>query len=301
MLAELLPLAPHNPAGSAHGLPELVPAGGDGHHVLAPEIPRRKVLLKRGDEPAGRRVHVDPDLPALVPVELLNALIDLPNAVVLPAVVVAQNAHHGDGPLVAVRRQLLPTDIHRLVRGLHQNGLHVHVLEELLPAGLVHGGHHQVRIHPPHLAVRQPMLLLVPVAPPKLQGEPRKQCGLRRAHAPGPGHLPVRGLRHTPEVPQHVHHLVVQLERRRIHGLVRQVDLHPHDGHALLLGLEHHVDVRGCVEALVVVQQVVVLDHALTVPGGHARLRDGFAVRDSAGERGPVEGGVVGGGPQRRL
>ena len=67
-------------------------------------------------------------------------LIDLPNAVVLPAVVVAQNAHHGDGPLVAVRRQLLPTDIHRLVRGLHQNGLHVHVLEELLPTGLCAGG-----------------------------------------------------------------------------------------------------------------------------------------------------------------
>ena len=75
-----------------------------------------------------------------------------------------------------------------------------------------------------------------------------EQAGLRRAHGAGARVLPVLRGRGVPEVRQHVDDLVVHLEGRGVDGLVRQVDLHPHHRHALLLRLEDDVDVGRSIQ-----------------------------------------------------
>ena len=51
---------------------------------------------------------------------------------------------------------------------------------------------------------------------------------------PGASSLPVGALWDVPEMTQHVHDLVVHLERRGVDSLVRQIDLHPHHCHTFL-------------------------------------------------------------------
>ena len=62
--------------------------------------------LKGRDESAGGRVHVDADLPAVLGVELLDGVVDVPNGVILPAVMIAHDAHDRDRLLIAVLRKV---------------------------------------------------------------------------------------------------------------------------------------------------------------------------------------------------
>mmetsp|Transcript_96577 Transcript_96577/g.249709 ORF Transcript_96577/g.249709 Transcript_96577/m.249709 type:complete len:434 (-) Transcript_96577:46-1347(-) len=276
VVAEVLALAPHDPASAADALAELVAAGGDREHVRQAEVPGRQVLLEGRDEAAGGSVHVDAHLPALLLVQLGEHLVDLPDRIVLAAVMVAHDGHHADGLLIHLRLHLLGRDREGAFGRNHELGLDVHVAEELLPSRLEAGGDHEVRVDCADLRLGEVMLLGVPLAPAELQAEAAQQARLCGAHGActreGAVLVEVRRLGAVPQVRHHVQHDVVHLEALGVHGLIRQIDLRAAQQHVLLLGLEEDVHVGGRVEALAAIQLVVVRDHSEAVARGVAML-----------------------------
>mmetsp|Transcript_90748 Transcript_90748/g.282705 ORF Transcript_90748/g.282705 Transcript_90748/m.282705 type:complete len:406 (+) Transcript_90748:103-1320(+) len=173
-VGEPLPLAPDDPAGATAGVPELVAARGNGEDVAEAEVPGREPLLERGHEPPGRCVDVDTHAEALLAVQLREGLVDIPDGVVLSAVVVAHDADHADRLLVNHVLQLSGVDRECPPARRDEARLNVHVLEELLPGRLKHRGDDKVRVHAPDLVLVQAVLLPIPLAPAELHRETRQ-------------------------------------------------------------------------------------------------------------------------------
>ena len=189
---------------------------------------------------------------------------------------VAHDADHAHGLVVDGLADAFGIDLEGVAGRRDEAGLDVEVLEELLPRRLVAGGDDDVGADGADLVVAQPVELLVPGAPAELEGEPGEQAGLRGADGAGAGIdavlVEVVGLGAVPEGRDHVHHRVVDRVGLGIDGLVREVDLQPHQRDLLLLGLEAHVHVRRRVELLVEVEGVGVLDQRLDGLGGQSSV-----------------------------
>mmetsp|Transcript_12862 Transcript_12862/g.29173 ORF Transcript_12862/g.29173 Transcript_12862/m.29173 type:complete len:443 (-) Transcript_12862:31-1359(-) len=281
-VGQALALAPDDPAGATAGVAKLVAARGDREYTWEAEVPGGQVRLEGGDEAAGGPIDVDAHLKPSFGVDLRQDLVDVPHGVVLAAVVVAHDADHADGLLIDNGLDRAGIKSEGLPAWSHEAGLDVHVLEELLPRRLEHGGDHQVWVHASDLVLVHAVLLHVPLAPAELERQAGQQAGLRGANSAGTGVAPVlvevRGLRAVPELRDHVEGVVVHLEGLRVHGLVGKVDLEAHRGNLLLLRLEDDVHVRARVQALREVEQVVVLNLAEAVPGSGARLGEGHVI-----------------------
>mmetsp|Transcript_69018 Transcript_69018/g.211713 ORF Transcript_69018/g.211713 Transcript_69018/m.211713 type:complete len:512 (+) Transcript_69018:176-1711(+) len=282
VLAELLPLPPHNPSRPTDALAELVAAGRDRQHVWQAEIPRRHAVLEWRDERARGAVDVDAHLPALLLVQLRQHGIHIPHWVVLAAVMVAQDAHHTDGLVVNVGLHLLRGQSERRLGRRDKLRLDVHVTEQLFPRSLIARGHHQVRVYATNLVFRHTMLLGVPLPPAELQAQAPQQARLGRAHSASSGEgavlVEVGGLRAVPQVGDHVQDDVVHLETLGVHGLVGQVDPHAQIGGLDFLVLHIHVDIRGGVQTFPAIELVEIRNHPVAMCAGIASGRHAHVV-----------------------
>mmetsp|Transcript_40475 Transcript_40475/g.130121 ORF Transcript_40475/g.130121 Transcript_40475/m.130121 type:complete len:435 (-) Transcript_40475:138-1442(-) len=283
VLREVVAVAPEHPSRAAHRHAKLVARGRHREHRWHSKVaePHLFLRLEGHDEAAARRVHVNAHLPPVRPVELAQHLAHARHRIVVSRVVVAEDADHSDGLVVHRRTHVLRAKHHLAHLGRDKVGLYVHVLEQLLPAGLVHGRDDQVRVHAPHLRLAQPVPGCVPLAPPELQRQAGEEARLGRPDGARAGMAAVLveggALGEMPQVAKHVERVVVQLERARVDGLIGDVDLETGERHLLLLPLGDHVDVRGGVEQRREVEQLVVIQVRLYMPSVAACCREALS------------------------
>ena len=244
ILGQRVRVPPHDPAHPGIDQPVLVPGGVDRRHPRHPEVPLQVRLQERRDEPAGRPVHVHRDVVASFGLHPVERLADLEDGLVAAVHGGAQDRHHADGVLVALRRglgaaQMQPPRHHR-----HVAGLDLPVAAELLPAHLDVGAHHQVR--PAGVLASGP----APLAPPPQQRHPAEHARLAR---PGGGAARRRTAgRRVPQVADDVHAAPLELGGLRILVLVDHV-----------LGGEHSAISSSASGSIQVVTNVARLSRAL--------------------------------------
>merc|ERR1719162_2736112 len=214
-------------------------------------------------------------------VDSSEGFVDIPNRVVLTAVVVAEDAGNTHGFIIDDILDHARIEGESLRTRYEETWLDVHVLEQFFPASLEHCCNNHVGNDASDFVYTESVLVPVPFSPTELQCEAAEQASLGRADTASSRIyellIEVIWFRAIPKFRNHVQSIVVQLERLCINCLIREVNFQPHQCNFFFLRLKVHVDIRAGVESRIEIEEMIVLDHLSTIssitgPLGHSQI-----------------------------
>mmetsp|Transcript_5387 Transcript_5387/g.11071 ORF Transcript_5387/g.11071 Transcript_5387/m.11071 type:complete len:353 (+) Transcript_5387:22-1080(+) len=116
VLGQIVTVTKDEPPGTAHGFAKFVSARRHAQDVGQAKIKGGHVFLKGCDKAPRRTVHVNAHLPPLFGIDFGHDLVQIPNGIVRTIVMIAQNAHHGNGLVVNLLAHLFGIDAHLVLQ-----------------------------------------------------------------------------------------------------------------------------------------------------------------------------------------